>query len=569
MFSHYRPIKTTGRQTRILALLLFAFPATEPLLGQLGGLSSLSQPAAKNPENPDPLGRDTPYGCVVGFLKAAELDDYNRAVEYLDMKPSPQALERARQLRAVLNAIRGAGLDALSRTPEGDLGDDLPPTRERVGIVASDTGTLDLFLDRVRRNDTPPIWLFSSKTLHDIPAAFEEVEPGFEAYIPQNLRDIRILSIPAYRWLGAILGIGLVLVLASLGTRILFPLVRRLVRRLTLEQDDLWLNALRKPFWLILVSLGFRALAEISPTALGRQFCIKVSAVMAVFAVTWMVVRLSDIVAHRAANRLTNAGAASKLAVLSLFHRLFKIAAATAGGVVVIYAGGGDVTAILAGVGLGGIVIALAAQKTLENLFGGVALISDEPIRVGDFCRFEGKVGIVEDIGLRSARVRTLDRTILSIPNGQLSTMTLENFTLRDKFLFHHKIDLRYETTPDQMRCILIQIRELLRSHPKVDQQDARVRLIAFGASAFTLEVFTYLLLVEHQHFLETQEELLLTILDIVVAAGGGLAFPSTTMYMARDKPQDLAAVEQAADRLRQRGGQVLPVAAGDLNGAS
>ena len=202
-----------------------------------------------------------------------------------------------------------------------------------------------------------------------------------------------------------------------------------------------------------------------------------------------------------------------------------------------IYAGGGDVTAILAGVGLGGIVIALAAQKTLENLFGGVALISDEPIRVGDFCRFEGKLGHVEDIGLRSARVRTLDRTILSIPNGQLSTMTLENFTLRDKFLFNHKIDLRYEATPEQLRSILSQIRTILRSHPKVDQEGNRVRLIAFGASAFTLEVFAYLFVPDQPIFLETQEELLLTILDIVVAAGGGLAFPSTTMYMARDKP--------------------------------
>ena len=310
MFSSYRPIDAMVRQAGILALLLFALPAAQPLRGQIPGLSSPSSPPAKNPATADSLGRDTPYGCVIGFLKAAERDEYSRAAEYLDMKPSPQALERARQLRTVLNAVRGAGLNTLSRTPEGDLGDDLPPTRERIGIVASDTGTLDLFLDRVRRDGTT-IWLFSSKTLHDIPAAFEEVEPGIEAYIPQKLRDIRIFSIPAYRRLGAIFGLGLVLGLASLGSRILFPLVRRLVRRVTLEQDDRWLNGLRKPFWLMLVSLGFRGLAEVSPTALGRQFCIKVSAVMAVFAVTWMVVRLSDIVAHRTANRLTNAGAAA------------------------------------------------------------------------------------------------------------------------------------------------------------------------------------------------------------------------------------------------------------------
>jgi MscS family membrane protein len=198
-----------------------------------------------------------------------------------------------------------------------------------------------------------------------------------------------------------------------------------------------------------------------------------------------------------------------------------------------------------------------------------VALISDEPIRVGDFCQFADKLGTVEDIGLRSTRVRTLDRTILSIPNGQLSLMTLENFTLRDKFLFRHKIGLRYETTPEQMRCVLTQIRELLRSHPKVDQGDARARLIGFADSSFTVEVFAHIVGEAFRNFLETQEELLLLILDIIVAAGSAVAYPSRTLYVARDKPQDPALVEQAATRVQQRLGQIPPATAGDSNSVS
>ncbi len=166
------------------------------------------------------------------------------------------------------------------------------------------------------------------------------------------------------------------------------------------------------------------------------------------------------------------------------------------------------------------------------------------------------KSGTVEDIGLRSTRVRTLDRTILSIPNGQLSLMTLENLTLRDKFLFNQSFGVRYETTPAQIRCILSGIRELVLTHPKTGREDARVRLVKFADSAINIEVFTYVFVGDHSAFLETQEELLMSILDIIVAAGSGLAYPSQTLYLARDKPHDPASADQTAASTRERNGQ-------------
>jgi MscS family membrane protein len=331
-------------------------------------LSSSSPAAAKKSVEPDALDRDTPYGCVVGFLKAAEREEYSLAVQYLDMKASPQALERARQLRTVLNAMRGAGLDILSRTPEGDLKDGLPPTRERVGTLNLATGKFEVLLDRVQSGSRPPIWLFSSETLLDVPGAFEQVDtPDIANYIPRELREIRVFSWPLYRWLGVLLGIVIALGLATLGSRILIPLLRPLIRRVTHERDYGRLDALRAPLWLVLLALGFRTLAGLSLTALGRQFWIRWAAAMAVLGFTWLVMRISDLVADRAARRLSQVGPASKLAVLILLRRLFKIGAAIAGVVMVVYVAGGDVTAILAGIGLGGIVIALAAQKTLET----------------------------------------------------------------------------------------------------------------------------------------------------------------------------------------------------------
>ena len=537
----------------VLCVLFLTAVAVLPVAGQIPGLKSSSPPAAAQPAEPDHLGRETPRGCVVGFLRAAERDDFARAVDYLQLKPSDAATQRARELYSVLNAGGVVDIDVLSKNAEGDLNDGLPANRELVGTVDTEDGKVDIVLERMPAREGRRIWLFASDTLRSIPHALELVElPHLERYVPRSLREVRIFSLPLYKWIGTLLVVVLAMILASIGSRLLFAVARPLFRRVTHGKDDPRLSVIRAPLWMILVGLGFRFQSTLSLTVLARQFWIRMSAMMSILGFAWLVVRISNIVVERAVGRLAQREFAGKMAVFTLFHRLFKISVGIAAGVMIIYAAGGSVTTILAGVGLGGIVIALAAQKTLENLFGGVALISDEPIRVGDFCRFAETLGTVEDIGLRSTRVRTLSRTLVSIPNGQLSIMTLENFTLRDRFLFSHRIGVRYDTTPAQMRAILDQTRRLLRLKPNVEQDGSRVNFVEFAASALVFEVFCYIVVSEFVVFLETQQEMLLSIFDIVVANGSSLAFPSQTMYVARDKATDPALVEEATARVRQ-----------------
>jgi MscS family membrane protein len=537
----------------VLSVLFFGAVAVSPVASQVPGLKSPSPPAAAQTTEPDQLGRETPRGCVVGFLRAAGRDDFARAVDYLQLKPSDATTKRARELYSVLNAGGVVDIDALSKDAEGDLSDGLPANRELVGAVDTEDGKVDIVLERMPPRDGRRIWLFTSDTLQNIPHALELVElPHIERYVPRSLREVRIFSVPLYKLIATLLAIVFAMILASIGSRLLFAVARPLFRRVTHEKDDARLSVIRAPLWMILVGLGFRFQSTLSLTVLARQFWIKMSGIMSILGFAWLVVRISNVVVERAAGRLAQREFAGKMAVFTLFHRLFKISVGVAAGVMIVYAAGGSVTTILAGVGLGGIVIALAAQKTLENLFGGVSIISDEPIRVGDFCRFAETLGTVEDIGLRSTRVRTLNRTLVSIPNGQLSVMTLENYTLRDKFLFNQRIGVRYETTPAQMRAILDQTRRLLRVQPNVEQDGWRVNFVEFAASALVFEVFSYILVNDFVVFLETQQEMLLSIFDIVVANGSGLAFPSQTMYLARDKPTDPVLVDEATARLRQ-----------------
>jgi len=217
---------------------------------------------------------------------------------------------------------------------------------------------------------------------------------------------------------------------------------------------------------------------------------------------------------------------------------------------------GFNLTTALAGLGIGGIAIAFAAQKTLENLLGGISVLADEVIRVGDYCRFGDRVGTVEDISLRSTRIRTDARTELSIPNGALATMNIENLTRRDKILFNPALGIRCETSADQLRYLLAEVRRMLYGHPKVESDTASIRFASFDSSALRLEISSYVLTRDLSEFAAIREDLLLRIMNIVEKSGSGFAFPSQTVYFSRDSGLDkekASATEQEVQQWRDQ----------------
>jgi len=208
--------------------------------------------------------------------------------------------------------------------------------------------------------------------------------------------------------------------------------------------------------------------------------------------------------------------------------------------------------------GAGGIALAFAAQKTIENVFGTVMIVVDRPVRVGDFCKVGDFMGTIEEIGLRSTRLRTMDRTLVVIPNGQLAATMVENYASRERFWFRHIIGLRHETTADQLRYVLEEIRAYLKAHSKVEPGTIRVRFIRFGGSSLDLEIFAYVLLADYSAFLGVQEELLLRIMDIIAEAGTSVAFPSQTTYLAKDSGLDAEKSQAAVERIRNQRNGVL-----------
>ncbi len=526
------------RFTVLATVFLVGSSLYAQLPGAVGVPAAPTQPAPAKPVEQDPFGRDTPHGCVLGFLKAAELGDYAQAAQYLDVRDSPaQAQQLARQLQVLLNRGLAGNIDDLSRSPEGNLKDELRTNRDRAGVVETDAGPLEILLDRVQRSEGPPIWLFSSETLQDVPRAFEEINnPGIERFIPRPLRETKIFSLPLWRWIAILLSVAVALLCASLLTRALIPLLRPVVRGMTGHEDDRYLLSLRRPVSLIVLALAMRLLAHLAVSLLGRAFWTNVSEVLAIAGFSWLVIRFSDIVSDLRSRQLLRKHTSSQLAVLALAHRLFKILVVLMAAVLLLHGAGVNVSAMLAGLGIGGIALALAAQKTLEDLFGGIALITRDAVRVGDFCQLADQTGTIEDIGLGSTRIRTLDRTIVTIPNAKMSQLSLENYSVREKIWFHHLFGVRYETSLVQMHSVLDQITGMLRTHPKVERESARIRLIEFGASSLNLEIFAYVLETDYGAFLEVQEDLLLRVMGIVAASGTGLALPSQITYLDRER---------------------------------
>ena len=266
----------------------------------------------------------------------------------------------------------------------------------------------------------------------------------------------------------------------------------------------------------------------------------------------WMVWRLAPVVAEAiiASPRVAPEGIDAHL--IRVAARLLAIGAGAS-----LLAVGADrlgvpVYGIVAGLGIGGVAIALAAQPTVENLLGGLSLFADKPLRVGDVCEYGDAVGTVEAIGLRSARIRGADRTLTTIPNAALAKMPIVNLTRRDRMLIQAVIGLRYETNPEQLRCVLVKLREMLLGHPRVDPDPARARFIGFGASSLDIEVFAYVMTRDWAEFLGIQEDILLRVMDIVEQGGVAFAFASQTLYLDRDRGPDDGKAQAAEARVQE-----------------
>jgi MscS family membrane protein len=508
----------------------------------LSGLLSAQPAPAATPQTPpstqpakDPLDRATPRDAVRGFLNAGRTGQDELAAQYLQLPAGNRAMTLAHQLFVVLDARMPTRFSEISDSPEGSRAIPAKPNEEVVATIHGRDSTIDIVLTRVERQNGPAIWLFSEKTLSAIPAVYEEITLGWsEGRLPRLLTGIRFGGVRLLEWLCVLLGLPVLYLVTVVLNKILSPLIARLGRKLLKSPSLFVRNALPTPVRLLLLALAIQWLRSAVPLPLlVRQFWMTTAALITIAAVVWLLILVNGEVEQYILRHFPRASVPGAASLLRLGRRVVDFFVIVIGVLATIRRFGVDPTPALAGLGVGGIAVALAAQKTLENVVAGASLILDQAVRVGDTLQMDTVVGTVEHIGLRSTRIRTLDRTIVSVPNSQIANASLTTISARDKFWFHPVVGLRYETTPAQLRTVVDGIRQLLLDHEAVESGSVRVRFIRMGPFSLDIDVSAYFFARDWNHFLEIQERLLLSLTDVISAAGAEIAFPSQTMYMA------------------------------------
>jgi MscS family membrane protein len=396
------------------------------------------------------------------------------------------------------------------------------------------------------------VWLVSRETQASIPklyALLESEKPTEASRIRLALLSGPVLlGMSSTQWLCWLLSIPLAWLLAWLLTLLLSAPRRAWCKLRKLPFTTVWDTPLGMPIRCMIAILlhGFFVYL-LQPPILYRAYYARLLAALMAGCFGWLASRLSDQGFNHALNQ-TRAHRGGGESILILMRRMNHVGILIIGLLVALAVLGLNVTTALAGLGIGGLAVALAAQKTLENLIGGISLLLDRAVQVGDFCKIGDRVGTVDDIGLRSLKLRTLDQNLLVVPNGLLAQMQFENMKARPKLLLQQNFSLRIETRVEQLRFLLDGVQRMLDENPAIESGSSRLRVTNFAGAAFELELFAFVKTGDFLEFTGIRQEIILKIAGIVEAAGTKFAAPTRLTYQSIDPGVD---AERANDIVR------------------
>lgn len=501
-------------------------------------------PQALAPINPGlpqdaKLSQGSPREALLAFLGAGRKGDFLLAAHYLDLSVLAVDAQKtmgplaARRLYLVLVRTNLVDPDRVSSEPMGLPEPGLPEDQELLGTLEVRGRKVDVLL--VDRYD-PGVghrWFFSPETVMEIPILYRRYGFGWLGdHLPGMFFSFSFGGLAAWQWLALLLLAFLGYWLSARVGKFLPGLLQRFVSQSRVVRLDLLVEALDGPLglllWSALLLLGGSYLGLFSTSPIPKVLV----ELLAVAATTWFFLRFLDRLCSHWSEQAQERHSLS-FAFIPIFRRIGRILLVVLGLLASFHAMGIPVTTALAGLGIGGVAVAFAAQRTLENIFAALAIAADRPFAVGDFVKIGTLLGTVMDVGLRSTRVRTIERTLVTIPNATVVGSEVVNFTARDRILYNPTLGLEYRTSKAQLQRILGEIRQLLAEHPRVVKEGQRCVFRGFGDSALLVEVFCWLATTSWEEYLALAEELNFALGDIVVRAGTAFAFPSQTIYLA------------------------------------
>jgi MscS family membrane protein len=482
----------------------------------------------------DQFDRGTPRRTTEGFIAAVDAGDFEKAANYLDLRnlrgeaTEYTGAQLARRLYVISKRGEWTEVGDFIDDPAGRAADGLPDYRDSIGFVKHEGEDVQLFLQLVPRGDGVSIWKVSNASVSLIPDLYETY--GYSESVEdlrRALPQVSFLGFELFKWI-LMAGVGIL-------TYITVFLIALLVRRMLGDPQS---PSHRQIFRFLAVpgAIGVMVLVmNLTADSLGRGATAETIGEMSpipILVTVWVMFSGLNLIFEIYSDRLYQNNRPGAVVLLRPAANAIKLLVAL--GAVLLWLDniGVNITTLLAGLGVGGVAVALALQKPMEDVFGAVTLYSQQPIRIGDFCRVGTVLGTIEEIGLRTTRLRTLNDTVIAVPNSKIASEPIDNISARQKIRYRPTLRLRYDTTPEQLQQILEGIRELLSSHERVLEDSRRVRFKEFGDDALKIEVNAYLNTTEWGEYLRLAEELNIRIMEIIARAGTSLALPSQVLHV-------------------------------------
>jgi MscS family membrane protein len=565
----------TSGSTRYRSLVLaITFFLTVFLLAGTGLAQTAGKQAAKEPpkeEKPEPIkelppgpvdeyDRAVPRTSIKGYFKAARNGDFERAAEYLDLRNLPRGLHKsqgpqlARQLKVALDRSLWVDLELVSDKPEGYTDDGLPPYRDSLGRIKTPEKTVNILLQRVPREDGVQIWKISNSTVAEIPLLYEHFgyDP-FEEHLAHIFPDVQFLGWQLWQWAMFVIFVALAYVAALLPTWIAGILLRRRETQMSRQVAEFVTGPCRIVVWFLLIYTGVHL---IGPSTTVRSI-MRAGTIMTI-ALTWAALRLVNLLIDWWNERLRRKEHEEAIVLLRPARNAIKIAIVLFAALMWLDNIGFRVSTLLAGLGVGGIAIALAAQDTIKNFIGSIMILLDKPYNVGQRIVVKGHDGVVEEIGLRSTKMRLLTGHQTTIPNEEMARVDIENIGRRPHIRRLTNITIPYDTPLAKVEKAVKIIEDTLENHEGMDPEfPPRVYFNEFNPDSLNIIMLYWYHPPDYWAFLAFNQRVNTQIMQEFEKEGINFAFPTTRTYLTQDDGQSLYFNLECGAQV-QAGGEVL-----------
>ncbi len=505
----------------------------------------------------------TPQQALVALYSAFRMGDPESAALYLDLRYVPESLEDvppvniARGLLFIFSQQNVLDLTRISSEPEGSLNDGLPEDLEQFGTVSLSDEVIPVYLQRIEEADGTLVWRVSNATVVRTPDMWDELGySDLNVWLSQVLPEFYVLGMGNFQ--------VAILLATAIGGWFITGWISVLIAGLGGRFSNPWQHALSRFLRVPLRLILYVALIRIVIANLGLSVIAKAylqSSPLEYLVAVILAFGLLNLYRDYKIRQLELQGDVEYVALIKPVVVIVRIIVATTAALMWADQAGFNVSTLIAGLGVGSLAVALAAQKTLENVIGAITLYTARPIRPGDWCRFGDIQGTVEEIGLRSVTLRTLNRTLVTVPNSMFSSADIENFSVRDRIRFFKLLELQMPT-PDQLRAILGEFRKLFASHPMVRQDTVSIRLADIEAATAVIRLDGGIMTRDYQEYLAVAEDLNLRIIEIVHQNGAIFSGPGQVLQI-RDFQQagaeKLQEVEAKLEVWRQGDGLPFP----------